>query len=449
MNQATLLIEAIRAEADEVAPKLIYADWLSRQPSSACLAQAEFIRLQCSPATQRNPKLATLLRQYGATWIPAGLQLFPQQLPGHQNNVHLTEFSRRSRRYDSQQLVQWRDGFLQGARLDRPDDVVLGGLEQLPLFRHLTAWFRDTEDCRFLERLPALSQLILAVDPTVLPWGTRLRFLVVGTAVEKLALFGSVSRAGYHYLAQLSSLTDLRVSRIEPEIRFLPRLRCLIANSLSPELPWGDLAELCSLETLRLPGTTISAEALAHLASWESLEQLALPHATSHWPGIVAEEFTLIPPSWWYGQLDRVLTPPTLLQAGGGQWAQLRSVSLKRLGVRVSGLADSHLAMLAGLTNLRRLNLTQNAVTDEGLRHLCGLTLLQELQLEGTRVTTLQPLRGHPNLRRVNLSTTLVNDRCVDVLLSWPQLQEVAFGNSAVSPAARKRVKAYCHANGG
>jgi uncharacterized protein (TIGR02996 family) len=54
MTDATALLAAIRAAADDDAPRLVYADWLDEhgQPE-----RAEFVRVQCELARRKSPAL--------------------------------------------------------------------------------------------------------------------------------------------------------------------------------------------------------------------------------------------------------------------------------------------------------------------------------------------------------------------------------------------------------
>jgi uncharacterized protein (TIGR02996 family) len=75
-REATL-IEAVCRDAENDAPRLVYADWLERTADPLLVARARFIRVQCRLARLRSEgpvrqqlrqEQASLLRRYGDAW---------------------------------------------------------------------------------------------------------------------------------------------------------------------------------------------------------------------------------------------------------------------------------------------------------------------------------------------------------------------------------------------
>jgi uncharacterized protein (TIGR02996 family) len=60
------LLNDICANADDLAPRLVYADWLDDRGGKGDAERAEFIRLQCQGGSEARQK--ELLQQWGKTW---------------------------------------------------------------------------------------------------------------------------------------------------------------------------------------------------------------------------------------------------------------------------------------------------------------------------------------------------------------------------------------------
>jgi uncharacterized protein (TIGR02996 family) len=70
MTTRAALLEAVFAEPDDDAPRLVYADWLEEHGDEHDRARAEFIRLQCAIAQldEDDPRYAELARRQSRLW---------------------------------------------------------------------------------------------------------------------------------------------------------------------------------------------------------------------------------------------------------------------------------------------------------------------------------------------------------------------------------------------
>lgn len=100
--------------------------------------------------------------------------------------------------------------------------------------------------------------------------------------------------------------------------------------------------------------------------------------------------------------------------------------SLRAIGEQVTwldltetGIADGHLAVIAGFPNLTRLRIASNPVTDEGIKSLQGLKYLEILNLVDTRVTdaSIEVLAAIPALKSVYLWRTDISPSATENLL--------------------------------
>lgn len=82
------------------------------------------------------------------------------------------------------------------------------------------------------------------------------------------------------------------------------------------------------------------------------------------------------------------------------------------LSLNSSGVRDTELKELAGLSSVRLLSLYRTDVTDAGLKEIAGLTSLQSLDLGHTEVTDpgLKELAGLKSLQWLGLIRTRVTD---------------------------------------
>ncbi|KAM8731601.1 uncharacterized protein AB9X84_025940 [Acanthopagrus schlegelii] len=165
------------------------------------------------------------------------------------------------------------------------------------------------------------------------------------------------------------------------------------------------LAELSSLQTLNLDGTSVTEGSLEHLASHPTLSSLSLA-------GVPV--------------------------ADGNQALQIIS-GLRLTQLTLPGrhsVTDSGLSFLSRLSLLSELDLTDyTQVTDQGVSQLSSMTRLKKLSLSNTQVTDagLPSLRGLQELQELCLDRTAVSSRGVaDLIICLPHLQVLGLASTQV-----------------
>lgn len=258
---------AILATPDDLAPRLVYADWLLERGD----LRGEYIVLQCAKGREDDAhelRRRALWQRYGATWLAEDLEYF---------KVDATRF-------------EYRDGFLHTVRLRAPELVALGpqlaqhpihtlrvtvlpaelpGLEDSPVLRTL----RRLELVNRFDDEPALARLLSS------PGLGRLESLVLDRAAgstDKAAVWPALERC-----SRLGDLVHLGLGSIDipPErahwlARSLPALRTLSCeSSFTPT----SLLALAGSAMFRLQGLTIRNEFGAVIGDAAIAEALAAP----------------------------------------------------------------------------------------------------------------------------------------------------------------------------
>jgi internalin A len=100
--------------------------------------------------------------------------------------------------------------------------------------------------------------------------------------------------------------------------------------------------------------------------------------------------------------LRTLYLPGTSLDGSGLRY--LAHLQLLSLNLNYTGVADDHLAHLAGMTSLTQLFLDETRVTDAGIEHLMGLSNLKSLHLDHAPLTEgavarLESLPSLPHLQ--------------------------------------------------
>ncbi|XP_054478498.1 uncharacterized protein si:ch73-173p19.1 [Anoplopoma fimbria] len=178
------------------------------------------------------------------------------------------------------------------------------------------------------------------------------------------------------------------------------------------------LAELSSLQTLNLDGTSVTESSLEHLATHPTLSSLSLA-------GIPV--------------------------ADGDRALQIIS-GLKLTQLTLPGrhsVADSGLSFLSRLSVLLELDLTDyTQVTDQGVRQLSTMSRLKKLSLSNTQVTDagLPSLRGLLELQELCLDRTAVTSRGVAELITClPHLQVLGLASTQVGDTIVRRGLSRCN----
>jgi Leucine-rich repeat (LRR) protein len=164
------------------------------------------------------------------------------------------------------------------------------------------------------------------------------------------------------------------------------------------------ISRLKGLNSLRLAGCKLSAEALEQLQEQDELEYLDLSNSSID---------------------DTAL-------------AQLAEVHrLKWLDLSHTKVTDAGLASLSLLGNLEHLELSATKVTDQGVRALRSLPHLSSLGLESCQITdeAAQDLAGISELAYLKLDHTRVTDRSVAALTKLPGLRWLNLAGCKVTDA--------------
>lgn len=180
------------------------------------------------------------------------------------------------------------------------------------------------------------------------------------------------------------------------------------------------LAKLENLESLSLWGTAVTDDDIRQLAGLSNLRRI-----------------------------DLAFTDVT------GESLRTLSLLEKLVSVRLEGcdVTDEHLPLLAKMPQLAMLYLGRTKVTDAGLQHLRRLRKLNLLQLSDCAITDegLASLGDLPVIQHLWLSKTIrygdddrsnLTDNCVDYLISLNTLIDLQIGDSQLTEAGLKRLRA-------
>lgn len=193
------------------------------------------------------------------------------------------------------------------------------------------------------------------------------------------------------------------------------------------------LTQLHWLCSLRLEGTSVRGEGLAHVAG-EALQYLmisgslvridALACLPSTHPSLV--QLTLGACPLVEAELTHLQRMPRLrrIELGNtsitdeGVRLLARVSALRELDLCGAAISDVACVDLGRMTTLEALSLDRTAITDAGLRHLAGMPRLRVLSLAGTGVTDrgLVSLNNTTRLQRVILHDTLVTSMGVAMM---------------------------------
>lgn len=178
-----------------------------------------------------------------------------------------------------------------------------------------------------------------------------------------------------------------------------------------------DLAQLqfCpALKILFLDRTSISDDALRHLAHTPQLQRLNLSTYSARrvGPWITGRGFQDLAACRNLDYLDLTCTP-----IEGKYLADLAPLQkLKELSLPKTNICDEDCQLLARLPALEKLQLSYTKITDDGLRELAKCPKLQTLDVTATQVSDggLEHLPGCETLRSVIARSTQVTERGVE-----------------------------------
>jgi Leucine-rich repeat (LRR) protein len=357
------------------------------------------------------------------------------------------------------------------ARVTRNQD---GQVESLNVF---AANFSDI-GMSMLRRFPSLKRL--SVEGTLVT-DVGLKHLSSMTQLEELWLSRtSISDPGLAELRPLRSLRQLHLSgtrtTVSGALSLWSAMPGVVMSFPGGRLSPGELSlnrragplELIPLEGLRglrqlhLEGVRPGDSGLEYIASLVELEELSLPRAGIHGPGLVH-----LHNMGGLRVLDLTGNPlDTVTAAHVAAWVELRELTLdhtniktlapfatlgrlalKRLSVAGTSVDDEQLALLPRFSNLELLDLTGCArISDRGVAaHLPGLPRLEALALGGTSVSDagVGRLSMCRMLRVLRLSDTSVTSEGLLPLSGLAQLTRLDLSGCAVDPAMLSAVSRF------
>jgi uncharacterized protein (TIGR02996 family) len=377
MNRADAFLEAITAEPDEAAHRLVYADWLEEHGGAADQARAEFIRAQCALASlpRHDPsrrglraREQALLREHEAEWAAPVSDLVSRWRfrRGFIEEVTITA---------SQLLRRGADLF----RLAPVGHVRLRGTLELPALLQGPA--RQQKFAALLDRLRGLDlgmeylrdEIGLAFQS--LPHLPRLQHLNIGN--NQLTVTALRTLASSDLLESLQSLECGRAGAGFGGLRVLlesPHLKQLCDLGLTGTLL--DEADAAALAALPLVGR-LTALRLGHGTPPRG-SSLGTPHASGLRTLVQAPALAnLVVLDLSFNQLEPAVLRPL---AAAPQLDRLEELNLSRIGLGLTGVKALARGPLLG--HLAVLDLSLNRLEDaaaEALascKHECRLAVL-------------------------------------------------------------------------
>jgi uncharacterized protein (TIGR02996 family) len=424
-------LEAINADPDDDAPRLIYADWLEDNGEDE---RAEFIRDQCRAASlpacnerdELEDRAEDLLRQHRQTWIAPltrgerpefhrgfleRIQMTPRQFP--QQAKALFElgpactpglFLNRSRSRLDRMLATPAGQRVTGLHLMDASPSTIDQLGDLPHLRRLELSNRDTGERRTAAAREALGRMMQR------PWFRQLRVLRISGWP-----FGD---------EEVQTLTEMDGA---------PRLRGLVLRDTG--LTGTGLQTLASspsmsrLEVLGMDHRSLNATDLAKLASSSNLgalralclEWVGAPELlTALCPLLVRVEWLSLcassPGNAGLRVLSSLKTPlrlDTLIlrQCGKVTPAAMRQFAMSPLGQRLRVL---DLGAAGGFTDA----MLRGLLEEGGLSQLRGLSLAGNPPLGENAAQILADWPGFRNLRWIDLAGTGIKGKTLCELIA-------------------------------
>ena len=186
-------------------------------------------------------------------------------------------------------------------------------------------------------------------------------------------------------------------------------------------------AQMPELRSLRVLNLDTDAGSLAGLTGCPQLEELFLGQITLNDPVLAT--------------FDDLKNLKKLRLMSNGEvapaiWEKLgRLQPLVGLWANHSGVDDSGLSQLAGLTGLEGLNLSGSKITGTGLRSLTNFKQLKTLTLSESPLDDEGGalLRNFPAIEFLDLSKTKITDRSLDAIAALPNLRTLTLDGTQVT----------------
>ena len=252
-------------------------------------------------------------------------------------------------------------------------------------------------------------------------------------------------------LAQLPSLEYLRIRGLDVDAAGLAPLATLkkleILNLEGAKLPAGGLAHIANLPSLTyldIESTGVGDDELVHLAGISTLQTLDLEYLPITDAGLVhlrelrkLKNLRLANCKIDGSGLVNIahlssLESLDMEYAKATQFEGLAGLkNLENLDVHGTGITDAGMAHISGMKRLEDLRLDNTAVTTEGIAHIVGLSALTRLDLSDTKIDdgALALIGGMNNLEKLNLRSTGVSDDGVTELKNLHALEWIGVEN--------------------
>ena len=460
MTHGAAFLQAVLAEPDDDAPRLIFADWLEERGDP----RGAFIRLQCalerlSPADPARPDLEdeadALLRLHEEEWT-APLQGIASQWRFHRGFVEQAAMAGDEFLAHGDDLFNAFPIIRLQIRMNRRQVAAVASSPHLARL-----WALDVSSCRlrdagveellaspYLTRVnaldlarndlegPAFRMLIESPLMTRLTWlnlsfngslgVSAARRLAQSPAAAALQMLGlshtNIGPGGLRDLLTstfLASLTDLRAENINlfgalpvTDLISGPVLSRLSALDLGGFSGPAGLAELlrspvlARLTTLRLSFCDLRLEGVQAIAE------------SSHLSGLTTLDLSL----------NQIGAKGMLMLTASPQFCRVRSLHLPANAIRDAGARA--LAASPHMTRLTTLDLARNSIGGPGIRALAesaNLARLRSLDLSGNYVglESVRALAASPHLgrlTRLRLADNRLDDEAARLLTGSPHL---------------------------
>lgn len=290
---------------------------------------------------------------------------------------------------------------LYGCELDKVDATPLAELRQLQ-FLKLTRTNANDKTLSQLEKLTNLTGLLLYDCKDITDAG--MAYLKDLENLEKLQLptsYGDkkITEAGVLNLAKMTAMRDLTVpssawtDKSLSAIKGMTQLRKLAVGGEVTDEGLAVLANMSELTELKLSTAKITDDGLAALGNLTHLKSLELERTNINGSGLRhLENSQLAKLKIWYGKIREGLSHLHHLE-------DLEAISLEN--------SDAAFSDIEGLHSLRRLRLSRADLTDEGLKSICeNLKSLEQLELDECDKITgpgLKHIAGLPNLKELHV----------------------------------------------
>ncbi len=416
-------LQAIKEQADDDGPRLVFADWLEEHGDAHDVARAEFIRLQCRVArlAEDDPQRALLSRreqilrrEHAAAWL-GPLQDKQLRCTFRRGLLHLattaqTLLSQRFARLVATEPYAWVEGLdlWGGGRTSNGIQRIASLLTGLTSLR-LQSNRIGAGDLALLAGQPAFATLVHLDLCRNNPGVGGMRALAKSPHLGRLATLGLAYNAlndnavaalvGGPGLTQLTALNLNNNSIRDASVVALAKSPCL-----------------GRLTSLKLRGDSISAEGMAALAGSDLMERLTVLDISGP-AGDAVGKVTALAASPRTGNLTSLHLGVNQLRTAGlaALTASPHLRSLTHLWLDNNGLGPEDMKSLAawpGLAKLAWLDLTWDRIGPEGLASLLAsphLRSLRGLCLRGTNpgpegIAVLANWSGAAQLTTLDLS---------------------------------------------